>query len=375
MDILFCDRCRESIPDADLDAGRAVRVGGRIYHVACAFRRALPGPGRVALFVLVLLTAGAATYAVVRVLQRDAARPADDAPAAWSKTLKDELAALHRDIQASLDRERVALHQDLDAAVAKARDDVSKEQVAALEAQAKQMKEYVEGWTKTHIQRFEMDEAKLAEIAAWMKEIRDLAARLQSEPPGTPPGTPAGAVAGATPAPSPPPAPEPAAPPESDTRPPTEPAPAPLDAEAQRRHDEEVAKWVALLKDANPSVAYSAAYKLKLLKDPKSVPPIVETLKTQKDFWVRAECATALGAIKSPDAVPALIEALEDKEQYVFASASDALVKITGQDFKNFVLDPSRKERKAYKDQWTKWWKDNEGLVRQRLGQPVAPPK
>jgi hypothetical protein len=246
---------------------------------------------------------------------------------------------------------------------------VSKEQAAALEVQAARLKEYVEGFTKAHIQRFETIEAKLAEIATWMKELRDLAGRLQPETPGTPPGAPTGAGAPPTPAP-----PEPAAPPEVDTRPPTEPAPAPLDAEAQRRHDEEVAKWVALLKDSNPSVAYSAAYKLKLLKDPKSVPGLVDTLKTQKDFWVRAECATALGAIKSPDAVPPLIEALEDKEQYVFASASDALVKITGQDFKNFVLDPSRKERKAYKDQWTKWWKDNEAAVRQRLGQPVAAP-
>ena len=33
MEILFCDRCHESIPDADVESGKAVRVNGRVLHL------------------------------------------------------------------------------------------------------------------------------------------------------------------------------------------------------------------------------------------------------------------------------------------------------------------------------------------------------
>jgi hypothetical protein len=366
MDILFCDRCRESIPDADLDAGRAVRVGGRLYHVPCAFRRALPGPARFALFALALYGAAAATYALVRVLDRDASPPAQEVAAGPTR---DDLAQVRRDLEGQIQREREAIQGDLQAAVADTQQRLGKEQAAELERFGEALQARLQGWTDVHIRRFESDEAKIAEIAAWVKDLRDLAGRLQPDGagPAAPPASPA------------PPAPTPEAPPvatEPDPKPSGD-APPALDPESQRRHDEEVVKWIGMLRDSNTPVAYSAAYKLKLLKDPKAVPALVETLKGHKDLWVRAESATALGAIKSADAVPALIDALEDKEQYVFASASDALVKITGQEFKDFVLDPSRKERKAYKDQWSKWWKENETAVRARLGQPLpaAPTK
>jgi hypothetical protein len=361
MDILFCDRCRESIPDADLDAGRAVRVGGRLYHVPCAFRRAMPGPARVALFALALYAAAAATYALVRVLDRDAAAPDGAAPAAVARSVGDELAAFRRDVDALLARERAALADEIRAAVTASQERIAAEQAAEVSKLAAALQERLQGWTDVHLKRFESDEAKIAEIAAWVKEVRDLAGRLSTEP------SPAGA--GAPPAtPETPPEPPPVA---AEPEPAPTPGAAPLDPEAQRRHDEEVLKWIGMLKDANTPVAYSAAYKLKLLKDAKAVPALVETLKGHRDLWVRAESATALGAIRSADAVPALIEALEDKEQYVFASASDALVKVTGQEFSNFALDPSRKERKAYRDQWAKWWRENEAAVRQRLGQPL----
>ena len=145
--------------------------------------------------------------------------------------------------------------------------------------------------------------------------------------------------------------------------------PAPLEPESQRRHDEELKKWLEALKDPNPGIAFSATYKLKDLKDLRAAPLLIDTLRSHKDYYTRLGAAVALGELKSADAVPALIEALEDKEDLVQQSAADALTTITGNDPK-FVPGLTKKERKAIKETWVKWWKDNEAPVRQRLGQP-----
>jgi len=123
-------------------------------------------------------------------------------------------------------------------------------------------------------------------------------------------------------------------------------------------------------------VSFSATYKLKELKDPRAVPALVDTLKTQKDYYTRLGAATALGELKAADAVPALIEALEDKEDLVQTAAGEALTAITGRDTR-IMVGLTKKERRQLKDEWARWWKDNEPTVRQRLGQasPTTPPK
>ena len=77
MEIRFCDRCHESIPDADFDAGRAVTLKGRTLHVACALSRAVSsgGPRTWLGFLLTLATAGVATFLLVRELDRPEPKP------------------------------------------------------------------------------------------------------------------------------------------------------------------------------------------------------------------------------------------------------------------------------------------------------------
>ena len=360
MDILFCDRCRESIPDADLDAGRAVRVGGKAYHVSCAFSRAMPGPGRTLAFLVAVLALGVATYAAVRASRSEpAARPAETADAA-RRAFATDLATLESKIETALGRQRTELEASVDAAVGRAREGIEAAEKTEIEKSAALLDGKVSGWADANVKRLEVTEAKVTELATWVKEVRDSRTRLQAaakEPSGD--AVPGGAAVAE--------APTPPAGPVS----PASPVPPPEDPEVRRRHDAEVAKWIEMLKDSNASISYSATFKLKELKDAKAVPALVEALKTNKDFWTRQGAASALGAIRSPDSVASLVDGLDDKEQIVFLAASDALIKITGRDFR-FVPDPSPKERKTYRADWTKWWKENEAEVRRQLDAPAG---
>lgn len=366
MEILFCDRCKESIPDADLEIGRAVRVGSRLYHLPCALSRAMPGFGRTFLVLLVLAALGLSAWSVSRLLSKDEPKASAEVPAAWTAALSDALSKERRQAAEDLEKAVGTLRAELQKAVADAQQKIDRDQQAALNDAIRGLRERLDGVTDVHMKRFEADEQKLKEISDWAKEVKELAARLAANPPASAPATePTPPTAPPGPAPT-----EPTPPPVGDK--PEPPKAEPLDPEAKKAHDAEVDKWVKNLKDSSITIAYSAAFKLKLLKDPRAVPALTEALKSHKDVWVKAECATALGAIRSADAVPALIDALDDKDQYVLASVSDALVKITGQDFKS-TLNPSTKERKAYKEQWSKWWKENEGDVRRRLGDAATP--
>lgn len=357
VEILFCDRCHESIPDVELENGKSIRVGGKALHVGCAFRRALPGPGRALTFVLALLGAGGAAFAVSRVLRAPAA-PSATPVGVVRADLDAAVAQVRADAERALTEQRKTLQSELDRAVAAAREDGARayrEAVANLEGR-------VEAYANAHLRRFEATDRQLAELAGFVKEVRDLAARSGG---ATPPA----------PAPGPAPAPAPAAPTPAPAAPaPTAPAPAPVDVEAQKRRDAELDRWVKLLKDPDPGVSYSATYKLKELKDLRAVPALVETLRAHKDYYTRLGAATALGELKACDGVGSLVEALDDKEELVQTAASEALAEVTGRESKSLV-GLTKKERKAVKDDWAKWWKENEAAVRTRLGQdaPKAP--
>jgi HEAT repeat protein len=178
-------------------------------------------------------------------------------------------------------------------------------------------------------------------------------------------------AAAAPPAPVAPPASPPAAPP---TEPPapagaTPSPPTPPDPETARRREADLQRWIALLRDPNEGIAFTATRKLAEFKDLRVVPPLVDVLKTHRDYFTRQGAALTLGEIQAADAVPALMDALEDKDDTVQAASNEALTQITQQDFK-FSLVLTKKEKKQIKEQWNKWWKENEGDVRKRLGQP-----
>ena len=363
MDILFCDRCHESIPDADLETGRAVRGGGKVLHVPCAFRRAMPGPGRTVVALLAVLAAAGAAYAVARVQTPAVASESKEMPAAWHSAVVDDLASrVGKDLEVARASITSDVKRDTQASVDRAVADLHDQLANEIKLAAAKLDGQVKGVTDAQLRRFESNEKRLEEVAEWVKEVRSLAARSaipqpvpvdpSPAPPISIPGTPDVPPAGLAPSTS------------GDGRP-----PGPLDPESQRKHDEELKKWLEALKDPNAGIAFSATYKLKDLGDLRAAPALIDTLRAHKDYYTRLGAAVALGVLKSADAVPALIDALDDKEDLVQTSAADALTSVTGNDPK-FVGGLTKKERKAIKEGWGKWWKDNEATVRQRLGQP-----
>lgn len=68
----------------------------------------------------------------------------------------------------------------------------------------------------------------------------------------------------------------------------------------------------------------AAAQALRMLKDPRAVEPLIETLKDAYP-GVRGAAALALGLLKDPRAVGPLIETLKDEEGLVRAAAAWAL--------------------------------------------------
>jgi hypothetical protein len=360
MDILFCDRCHESIPDADLESGKAVRVGGKIFHVPCALRRAMPGPGRVLVALLAIGAAAGAAYAVARADATDAKPLPAEMPVAWRRAVASDAAEVAGEQVKALAESQRGLETKVSAEIQRAADGLEKGVKTELQREIAKLDGMMHGSSEAHLSRLEAVERRVEEVAHWAKEVKDIASRAPSPADAVVPQPPPPTVATATP----PPAPE-------------TPPPAPVaatDPEAQRRHDLELEKWIRDLKDPNNGIAFTATYKLKEMKDLRAVPPLVETLEKHKDYYTRLGAAVALGELKAADAVNALVEAFDDKEELVQQAAAEAFMNITGQDV-HFKVASTRKERKAAKETAQRWWKDHEPEVRQRLGQPLSPMK
>ncbi|MBL9086112.1 MAG: HEAT repeat domain-containing protein [Planctomycetia bacterium] len=355
---LFCDRCHESIPDADLECGKAVRLGGRVLHVACAFRRAMPGPGRALTFLLALAAGAGAGFAIVRVQALEAERRA--APKVVSADdLARQLDALDGRIRATFDANRAATAEQVKALGLDLRD----ANVKSLDAATASLRAELQRQADATVSRFEANEQQLASIKEWVGEVRARAAALAQPRPAESAAVPPAPVP--APAPPTPPAVEPPGP---QVAPPAPGRPA-VDPEAQARIDDELARLLKMLKDPDPSRSFSATYKLKELKDLRASPALVETLLKHKDYYTRLGAATALGELKSCDAVPALIDALDDKDELVRVAAGEAIATIRGEATKPLV-GLSKKELRTVKDDLSRWWKENEGAVRTRLAQP-----
>ena len=200
---LFCDRCHESIPDADVECGKAVRLGGRVLHVACAFRRAMPGPGRALTFLLALAAGGAAGYAMMRVKALEDDRRA--APkVASAADLTRELAAFDQRVRAAFEASRTATSDEVKRLGLDLREANSK----SLDAATAALRSEVQRQADATVSRFEATEQQLASIKEWVNEVRQRAAAL-----ATP--KPVEATRRPDPAPAPPAAPTPAPAPEA----------------------------------------------------------------------------------------------------------------------------------------------------------------
>lgn len=353
MDIRFCDRCTESIPDVEFDAGRAVSVDGRNYHVACAMARtlALTGPRAWLAFVLALYAAGVATFLLVVALRGDAG-----VAAPVEARIREAAAAAGRDAveKSSLQLDAVR-RQDAAAfagvdALHTLRDQMDRG-LGSLSTRVQENERLADERMKGLGKDIEDLRSHLDTLSKWMEEVAEAAkARAQRE-------------AAAEPAvePTPPPTePEPEADPPARTPPSPETDPA---------HQAEVDRWIERLGDDNENIRFSATLELGRLKSLRATEPLVAVLADDRDYYVRLGAATALGDIKAVAAIPALVEALDDGDALVRTAANDALKSITAEDIE-FRSDMSRTERRRAQTAWKQWFETNEGALRRRLGQP-----
>ncbi|MFV1958333.1 MAG: HEAT repeat domain-containing protein [Planctomycetota bacterium] len=356
MEIRFCDLCAESIPDSDFDAGRAVAVNGRTYHVTCALRRALALGGWRSwmTFLLALYAAGVVTFLLVVFLG-----PKPEKPDVVSPAVETAIAGSRSAVETSLRR---VLSEGLAATVkdagsaADARTSVVRKEIRAqldvLQARLEASDALASDHLKAQAQRLDRIEGEVSALSALLREVKEEAereaARRRARPVPTPP-KPESATREPTP-----------------VRPPVAPPDKPAGANTQA-----VTRWIRRLKDANENIRFSATLELGRLKDRRASAPLVEVLQKDRDYYVRLGAATALGDIKAVDAFPALVDALNDRDGLVRTAANDALQSITEQ---AYALPPgmSKGERRRLQKKWRSWFKENEAGLRDRLGQPAA---
>lgn len=132
--------------------------------------------------------------------------------------------------------------------------------------------------------------------------------------------------------------------------------------------------WSALLVDLaspNAGIRWQAVVGLGDTKDPEVVPSLLPML-TDKDVFVRMACARVLGDLGQNSAVPGLIDALEDAEAPVREAASIALRSVTGKDLRFDPLGNEADRAKKVKA-WRDWWKKLQEEPTEPPSAPSAP--
>lgn len=357
MEIRFCSVCNESIPDGEFDAGRALISGRKSQHVACALKKSVEqsGPRSWMTLGLALFAAAAAAYLlIVQVGKPEGPPELTQVP----QVVEDRIAEAVRDSEGRLDtlgqKSRRALRAELAGDFQEQLKDTLNGAVReALEVQDRRLRDTSK---QVHDRLVGLDarmmkvQQQMAKLLEWKQRIQEEADELRRE---------LEAVSSSHVPEPPKPKPVEA----SQDTPPPQPPTAP-DVEREK----EIDRWIKRLRDSDEDIVFSATIELARLKALRATPDLVKVLRNHKDFYARLGAATALGEIQAVDAVPDLIEALNDKDDLVRTAASEALHRISGQDF-NFVSGLTKNERLRIQKKWRSWWRENEETVRQRLGQ------
>jgi len=355
MKVYFCDLCNESIPQADLDLGRAVRRNERLICAACesamttapppspvlpATAAAVPPPPparapapaspaiAVALsfsVVALLAAAGSATYLLMHVDRR-------------TSELEQRLADEQR---ASFERER-HLAASIESATSESSEAVrtlrggvgaTETRLDEAERELERKRGEAEKLTTLEARLGELDalaaaqdrhEAELANLRATVVELRTA---LDGDGGAAPATTPANA--GDAPAV------------------PAEGAPAWM-------------SWVDDLGSQDSGTRWQAVQNLGKSQDPAVVPHLLPMLG-DTDIFVRMAAARILGDLGAVEAIPRLIDALEDEEASVREAVFVALRDLSRQNipFDPLARDADRSKRvKAWRDWWAEAGKD-----------------
>ncbi len=360
MDIRFCSITNESIPDGEFESGRAITVGKKSFYVSAALQR-LMARSRLRGWLILLLglyAVGVTSYLLVREVNRKApdeqkiAAAVNDKFVANLNTLEEAMHAADRDRSARLTKA-------VDARLGEASDHRREihEAVAGVSTAFDKQEEGLGKRLEMADKRQTRMEDEISLLRNWILKIQgtaqDLATRFAEER----------AKERAQPQPA-----VPTATPEPGTKPP------PTPADGGEEHERKLKMWIARLKDKDHDIVFTATVKLADLGDLRAAKPLADVVRDHKDYYARLGAVTALGTLKAVDGVETLIDALDDKDDLVRMNASENLTAITSQDFP-FDADMSRNERSKVKRRWRTWFKENEKVLRERLGQmPDSPP-
>lgn len=356
----FCQRCGISIPAADVESGRAPAAPGGFHCAACAYQardeqlQAAPprapreGGSRALLAVAMLYVVGAATFLLVREVQR---KPAEVA-------LPSNLAST-RDVE-EVGRRLAGTEAAVKQAIGDLRGNDERQAALAAEIQKRLVGLESQLATSTQESRAQGDEIREGVLALAKRsvglqgdvpEILALVRTIERKLEGL-----GGAGDG---------------PPAAEA--PTAPAPS-GDAEEEKRRrqaEEHVAKL--LDRSAAEQARYNAAVALGDLKHPYAVDPLIQALEKDSHDLVRRAAAWALGQLgkDAVRAIPALILQIGSKEEYIGYQCELALGDITKAVLgapKSFDFDPtmSARDRKKVQKKWEEWWEQNkEQLLRE----------
>jgi HEAT repeat protein len=91
---------------------------------------------------------------------------------------------------------------------------------------------------------------------------------------------------------------------------------------------------ILALNNSNSSIQVGAEFALKKIRDPGAVEPLIWVLKNDKDPYVKANAALALGMINDSKAAVPLAQALKDEDVNVRRGSAVALVELATRDIK-----------------------------------------
>lgn len=327
-EVHFCNLCDQSVPQDQLEAGSAVRHGGRIVCASCrdvltmSVGGARPrGRGGAAVLLIVGLIGWAAAAYVwldVQDLRTDAGFRDESAATALQAGLNGLELRLGERL-ARLD-ERANVQE---AGLSQLRQDQARTaealqlQLAAVERATERIPDLADAVERGEQRIREVEAARtlmsqdVAELRGALEVVRDgveeLAARVAATPA-------APAVAG---------------------------------------FSREVEDLLAQLRDADPLQRSIALEKLGKLSDARLIAYVEPLLKDSYEMN-RFYAATSLGNWHAEASAAALVEALQDEYSLVRKAANDALIAITGQDQGFDAKAPEPERRKGY-ERWRTW--------------------
>lgn len=354
-EVAFCDLCNTSVPLQDLEAGTAVRQGGKTVGACClaslqrpvAVAPAVSTPAAAAApisdnrlltvaFVLLVAIAGATIYLEYRLNERvDGARAATrEVVSELDRSVRsqdDLLRGLDTALAAAARRDEVQRLGERFGGLEKALgDDRSQQQVAADRQQTAlaQLESKLQALTEARAEQ----KLLLGQLQTQLQQQSVTLAELRAMPRPTPreatadvPAPEAGAPGGPGAAPGLPP---------------------------------ELSHQVARLADPDPATRFEAVDELLRSKNPQ-VREYLLPMSKDADTFVRRLTVEGLREFKHASCVDALLVALGDPEEIVRDTAWRSLKELTGQKFPFEASNGSKDARARAQQRWQEWWDKN----------------